>query len=55
MDNGYKNMLLLYYDFTDEKRYMNFRVKLTIWVMTGGKHIQYCVNKIELKEKKPVM
>ena len=50
--NGYKNMLLLYYDFTDERReYMNFRVKLTIGVMTGGKHIQYCVNKIEVKEK----
>ena len=48
--NGYKNMILLYYDFSDsEKDYMNFRVKLTIGVMTSGKHVQYCVNKIEVK------
>ena len=48
--NGYKNMILLYYDFqNDEKEYLNFRVKLTIGVMTGGKHVQYCVNKIETK------
>ncbi len=48
--NGYKNMILLYYDFSDnEIDYMNFRVKLTIGVMTGGKHVQYCVNKIEVK------
>lgn len=48
--NGYKNMILLYYEFIDPaKEYMNFTVKLTIGVMTGGKHIQYCVNKIELK------
>lgn len=48
--NGYKNMILLYYNFTDsETDYMNFRIKLTIGVMTGGKHVQYCVNKIEAK------
>lgn len=48
--NGYKNMILLYYNFTDPKNdYMNFRIKLTIGVMTGGKHVQYCVNKIEAK------
>ena len=48
--NGYKNMIILYYDFLDnENDYMNFRVKLTIGVMTGGKHVQYCVNKIEVK------
>ena len=48
--NGYKNMILLYYNFIDKEReYLNFRVKLTIGVMTGGKHIQYCVNKIEVK------
>ena len=46
--NGYKNMILLYYDFQNgDKPYLNFRIKLTIGVMTGGKHIQYCVNKIE--------
>lgn len=50
--NGYQNMILLYYDFqNEEKEYMNFRVKLTIGVKTGGKHIQYCVNKIETKQK----
>ena len=50
--NGYKNMILLYHRFEDEEKdYMNFVVKLTIGVMTGGKHVQYCVNKIEIKEK----
>ena len=49
--NGYKNMVLLYHRFEDEEKdYMNFVVKLTIGVMTGGKHVQYCVNKIEIKE-----
>ena len=48
--NGYKNMILLYYNFIDEeKEYLNFRVKLTIGVMIDGKHVQYCVNKIEAK------
>lgn len=48
--NGYKNMMLLYYDFSNnEKEYLNFRVKLTIGVMTSGKHVQYCVNKVEVK------
>lgn len=54
--NGYKNMILLYYNFTnDEKDYLNFKVKLTIGVLTNGKHVQYCVNKIEVKKEKPVM
>ena len=54
--NGYKNMILLYYNFTNhEREYLNFRVKLTIGVLTGGKHIQYCANKIEVKKEKPVM
>ena len=48
--NGYKHMILLYYDFANqENEYLNFRVKLTIGVTTYGKHIQYCVNKIEVK------
>ena len=48
--NGYKNMILLYHHFVNPKKvYMDFYVKLTIGVMTGGKHIQYCVNKIEVK------
>ena len=48
--NGYKHMVLLYYDFTNhDYEYLNFKVKLTIGVTTNGKHIQYCVNKIEVK------
>jgi len=31
---------------------MNFRVKLTIGVMTNGKHVQYCVNKVEIKQNR---
>ena len=54
--NGYKNMVLLYYEFKDDERtYMNFTVKLTIGVKASGKHIQYCVNKVEVKEKKLIM
>ena len=50
--NGYKNMILLYHHFVnEEKDYLDFVVKLTIGVMTGGKHVQYCVNKIEVQEK----
>lgn len=48
--NGYKNMILLYYNFIDDQEeHLNFRVKLTIGVRTNGKHVQYCVNKIEAK------
>ena len=48
--NGYKNMILLYHHFVnEEKDYLDFVVKLTIGVMTGGKHVQYCVNKIEVQ------
>ena len=47
---GYKHMILLYYDFKNqESDHLNFKVKLTIGVTTNGKHIQYCVNKIEVK------
>ena len=43
----------LYYDFINESvDYLNFKVKLTIGIRTDNKHIQYCVNKIEVKEKK---
>lgn len=48
--NGYKNMAILYYDFINEKlHYLNFKVKLTIGIKADSKHVQYCVNKIELK------
>ena len=48
--NGYKNMAILYYDFVDEVcNYLNFKVKLTIGIRADNKHVQYCVNKIEVK------
>ena len=48
--NGYKNMAILYYYFAnDEIPYMNFKVKLTIGIRADNKHVQYCVNKIEVK------
>lgn len=49
--NGYKNIVVLYYQFTDEERpYLNFTAKLTIGIKADGKHVQYCVNKIELAQ-----
>ena len=49
--NGYKGVVLLYYSFTNNKfDYMNFTVKLTIGVKDDGKHIQYCINKINIKK-----
>lgn len=48
--NKYKNIAVLYYDFINEnKLYLNFKVKLTIGIRSNNKHIQYCVNKIEVK------
>ena len=48
--NGYKNMAILYYDFINESLpYLNFKVKLTIGIRADNKHVQYCVNKIEVK------
>ena len=50
--NGYKNMAILYYFFVDtNKQYLNFKVKLTIGIRADKKHVQYCINKIETKEK----
>lgn len=50
--NGYKNMAILYYDFVNEELpYLNFKIKLTIGIRADNKHVQYCVNKIEVKEK----
>lgn len=46
--NGYKQMLILYYKFTNDKyEYLNFTVKLTIGINGTGKYIQYSVNKVE--------
>lgn len=48
--NGYKNMAILYYDFINERLpYLNFKAKLTIGIRADNKHVQYCVNKIEVK------
>ena len=48
--NGYKNMAILYYCFIDEAiQYLNFKVKLTIGIRADKKHVQYCINKIEVK------
>ena len=47
--NGYKNMAILYYEFTHQQIvYLNFTVKLTIGIKSNGSHVQYCVNKIEV-------
>ena len=49
-DNRYKNIAILYYDFVNDKYdYLNFKVKLTIGIRSNNKHVQYCVNKIEVK------
>ena len=49
-DKGYKQTLILYYKFVSSKDYMNFAVKLTIGIKADGKHIQYAVNKIDIKK-----
>ena len=52
-DNKYKNIAVLYYDFINSDiPYLNFKVKLTIGIRSNNKHVQYCVNKIEINEKK---
>ena len=54
--NGYKNMAILYHEFVHPKmEYLNFMVKLTIGIKSDGKHVQYCVNKIETQNKKPIV
>ena len=46
----YKNIAVLYYDFVNKEiPYLNFKVKLTIGIKTSNKHVQYCVNKIDIK------
>ncbi|MBO7616150.1 MAG: hypothetical protein J6T22_13560 [Bacteroidales bacterium] len=54
--NGYKNMAILYHEFVHpEMEYLNFMIKLTIGIKSDGKHVQYCVNKIETQNKKPIV
>lgn len=54
--NGYKNMAILYHEFIHpETAYLNFTVKLTIGIKSDGKHVQYCVNKIETQSKKTIV
>ena len=49
--NGYKNIAVLHHKFTNEEHpYLNFVAKLTIGIKADGKHVQYCVNKIELEQ-----
>ena len=48
----YKNIAILYYDFVNDNiEYLNFKVKLTIGIKASDKHVQYCVNKIDIKQK----
>ena len=49
-------MAILYHEFVHpEMAYLNFMVKLTIGIKSDGKHVQYCVNKIETQNKKPIV
>ena len=44
-----ENIAVLHYMFTDDQRhYLNFVAKLTIGVKADNKHIQYCINKVEV-------
>ena len=46
--NGYKNMVILHHRFANKEiPYLNFMAKLTIGIKADGKHVQYCVNKVE--------
>jgi len=48
--NGYKQVVMLYYHFENvTNSLLDFWVKLTIGIKTGGKHIQYAVNKVDVE------
>ena len=47
--NGYKKLIILYYQFTSPKHYLNFTVKLTIGIKAEEQHIQYSVCKVNVK------
>ena len=46
--NGYKDIVVLHHKVSVKHHpNLNFLAKLTIGVKANGKHIQYCVNKVE--------
>lgn len=46
---GYVNIATLYYECrSDDRDYMNFRIKLVLGIKSEGRHVQYSVNKIEI-------
>ncbi|GHV10519.1 hypothetical protein FACS1894162_4930 [Bacteroidia bacterium] len=50
-DFKYVNMAILWYTFENEKYpYLNFTVKLTLGIKNDGRHIQYSVNKLDVKK-----
>jgi hypothetical protein len=47
----YVNMAVLWYTFeNNEYSYLNFTVKLTLGIKNDGRHIQYSVNKVDVKK-----
>lgn len=49
---GYVNIATLYYNHHSKERdYMNFTTKLVLGIKSEGRHIQYSVNRIEMKQK----
>jgi len=49
-DFKYVNMATLYYAFhSSEYEHLNFTIKLVMGIKSDGRHVQYSVNKIELK------
>ena len=46
---GYVNIATLYYEcHSDDRDYMNFRIKLVLGIKSEGRHVQYSVNKVEV-------
>ena len=46
---GYVNIATLYYEcHSNDRDYMNFRIKLVLGIKSEGRHIQYSVNKVEM-------
>ena len=46
----FSSHVILYHEFVHpEMKYLNFMIKLTIGIKSEGKHVQYCVNKIEVQ------
>ena len=47
--NGYKNIVVLHHHFSDDQNpLLNFTAKLTIGIKADNKHVQYCINKVEV-------